>query len=339
MKPFRLFVFLLSVLIGLGALVYAGTGTLFFVSLAEAVQDAEDGLGSQSLTKLGVLRSAELKEVSGIARSGIYADSFWCHNDSGHSPKLYLVRQDGEVLAECAISGAQNADWEDISSFSYGGVPYLAIGDVGDNRRRRENVAVYLLREPKIELKSDERVKCQAKPLHKLLLKYEDGPRDCEALGVAGETGELLLIEKRQQDRTSQKAGVYRLDLKPFLSSKSGQKKRGAIKLPRIAEFPIRNVTGMAFSQDSQKIIARDYLAAHLIELQPGNGWGLQLKRSAPKLVALPLERQGEAICFDATGAAVITTSEFQGQPIWQVTLKDTLEKKPDRPNRSETDQ
>ena len=333
MKPLRLLTLLLPVLIGLGALVYAGTGTLFFVSLAKAVQDDEREGGSRSLTKLGALRSSELREISGIARSSIYPESFWCHNDSGHPPRLYLVRQDGHVLAECEITGARNADWEDISSFEYGGVPYLAIGDIGDNRRRRDNVAVYLIREPDLELKSDERIQFKTKLLHKVLLQYEDGPCDCEAMGVVGTTGELFLIEKRQQDRTSQKPGVYRLDLRPWLSGKLDRKKGGATELRRIAEIPIRNVTGMAFSKDSQKIIARDYLAAHLITLQPGKNWVKQLKRFDPKLVALPLERQGEAICFDSTGKAVITTSEFQGQPIWQVTLEDGSEKL-DRPSR-----
>lgn len=315
--------------IGFGALVYASTGTLFFVSLADAFEGDDRDLGPDILTKLGVIRATELSETSGIARSHLYPDALWCHNDSGHSPTLYLVHFDGTVLAKSRVSKAQNADWEDIGSFLINGTPYLVVGDVGDNRGRRQNIAFYLMKEPTIKLVKGKVVEQPIKPMQKIVAVYEDGPRNCEAIGVSAANRELFLIEKKPLGSSRQQPGIYRLDLAPFIDGQRSGPKKGFSKIRRVADFPVRNVTAMAFSDDSQKVIIRDYLAAHLMVRRAGENWPERFQRARAKLVSLPIERQGESICFESTGTAVITTSEFPSQPIWKVQIEDPSDEDP----------
>ncbi len=324
--------------IGFGALVYASTGTLFFVSLANAFEDDDRDLGPDILTKLGVVRATELSETSGIARSHLYSDALWCHNDSGHSPTLYLVQFDGTVLAKSRVSKAQNADWEDIGSFLINGTPYLIVGDVGDNRGRRQNIAFYLMKEPTIELVKGKVVEQPIETMQKIVAVYEDGPRNCEAIGVSTASRELFLIEKKPLGGSQQPPGIYRLDLAPFFGGQRSGPKKGFSKIRRVADLPVRNVTGMAFSDDSQKVIIRDYLAAHLMVRRAGENWPERFQRGQAKLVSLPIERQGESICFESAGNAVITTSEFLTQPIWKVQVEDPSEKDPSEKDPSEKD-
>ena len=311
------------VVVVFGALIYASTGTLFFVNLADAFEYDDRGSKPGILTKLGVVRGNELTENSGIARSHLYPDSLWCHNDSGHSPTLYLVRHDGTLLAKCPVSKAQNADWEDIGTFEFEGSPYLVVGDVGDNRGRRQNIAFYLIKEPSLQLEDGKVVEQPVRILQKIVAVYEDGARNCEAIGICGASGELYLVEKKPLGSPGQDPGVYGLDLKPFLEGAPPGGNRGRHEIRRVADFPVRNVTGMSFSADSTKVIIRDYLAAHLMKRREGESWRERFQRGQARLIALPIERQGEAVCFAPGGQAVITTSEFARQPIWKVKIEE----------------
>ncbi len=322
LKPYRICILFIMAVVCAGALVYISTGTLFFVSLAGAIEDDERSEGVDSLIKLGVVRAAELSETSGIARSHVYPNAFWLHNDSGHSPALYLVRNDGTLLAKCRVTGGQNADWEDVAMFQVDGISYLAVGDVGDNRGRRQNVAIYLIKEPSLDLVDGKVVEQPVDISQKIIAVYEDGPRNCEALGIDAVEQELYLIEKKPLGRSRNRPGIYRLDLAPFFDAARSDQRKGVHTLRRIADFPTRNVTGMAFSGDSQQVIIRDYLAAHRMVRKPDESWQDRFRRGQATLVPLPIERQGESICFEASGNAVITTSEFPSQPIWQVELK-----------------
>ena len=50
--------------------------------------------------------------------------------------------------------------------------------------------------------------------------------------------------------------------------------------------------------------------------------WQDVVKNTKPKAVVLPLQRQGEAVCFSADSKSLIVTSELVRQMIWQVGLE-----------------
>ena len=47
--------------------------------------------------------------------------------------------------------------------------------------------------------------------------------------------------------------------------------------------------------------------------------WSEIINETNPQAVVLPLQRQGEAICFTPDSQAMIVTSEFTSQPIWKI--------------------
>ena len=108
------------------------------------------------------------------------------------------------------------------------------------------------------------------------------------------------------------------------------------IAAKRIANFPIRNVTGMDFSPDGKRLIIRNYLTAHLYSRLENETWEEAINTSNPETVVLPLQRQGEAVCFTRDSKALILTSELTRQSIWQVDLAEYF-KKPRRMKKSKT--
>ncbi|QMU66757.1 MAG: hypothetical protein GKR88_16220 [Flavobacteriaceae bacterium] len=78
-----------------------------------------------------------LKEVSGIQYSE-KENAFWMLNDSGNSPLLYLVSEEGKILKELTMN-AKNTDWEDITQDSQRNI---YIGDFGNNSNERKDLTI-----------------------------------------------------------------------------------------------------------------------------------------------------------------------------------------------------
>ena len=94
-------------------------------------------LWSQQLKKIAKLPE-ELAEISGLV---FYNDSLLIgHNDSGNSPLIYFITLQGHIIHKVKISGAQNTDWEDITTDPQG---FIYIGDFGNNNNNRTSFTVY----------------------------------------------------------------------------------------------------------------------------------------------------------------------------------------------------
>lgn len=277
---------------------------------------------SELLVSLGVNNNDQVTESSGLAYSTFVEDSIWTLNDSGHSNELFLLKTDGTLQARVSINGATNVDWEAMAGFKIDGTAQLVLADVGDNLKRRKNYQLYLLPEPDLSMDLKPGVHLPIEKTvtaTKIQFTYEDGPKNCEAIGV-DVTGKLIwMVEKVYYgaDRKTQ-PGIYALPL-----SRADNKQPMIAK--RIADFLPRNVTGMDFSPDGKRLIIRNYLNAHLYARTGNETWISVVSKTKPETIVLPLQRQGEAICFSPDSESVIVTSEFKRQPIWQVNLKPTL--------------
>jgi hypothetical protein len=106
-----------------------------------------------------------LAEISGIAKSRSYPDTYWVHNDGGDSPRIFAVHGDGRIIMPSwlsdkyyvdtplegkrefpgiEISSATNIDWEDIALDD----DKIYIADCGNNGNARRDLGIYLLQEP-----------------------------------------------------------------------------------------------------------------------------------------------------------------------------------------------
>ncbi len=277
-----------------------------------------------ALMALGTLKSKKITESSGLARSHFIEDAWWTMNDSGHGTDVYLFGDQGQTLAVCDVKGADNRDWEAMSSFQRDGKHFLLVADVGDNVARRERCQLYIFEEPKFKPKKKKSysTKLRAKTIE---FRYEDGPRNCEAVACDPDGESVFLIEKIfLETNKRQHPGVYQLKL-PLNEDEADPEdpKDGLLVAKRIASFPFRGVTGMAISPNGKRLAIRNYLTAHIFQRVTVDGklptWQSVFIDSKPKSVPMPLQVQGEAICFTRDNEHLILTSETARQTIWKV--------------------
>src|SRR5215470_17095464 len=108
--------------------------------------------GSGPPVHLADLENRSSKESSWIAASRRNAGVFWTHNDSGDGPFIYAFDRQGKHRGVRRVAGAEAIDWEDmaIGPGPRRGRSYLYIGDIGDNSKKRSQIAVYRVAEPRI---------------------------------------------------------------------------------------------------------------------------------------------------------------------------------------------
>ena len=294
---------------------------------------AQDPAAKQSPQMLGTIKESDISESSGLAISGITPDAFWTHNDSGNSAHLFLVATNGKTLARCKLKNAKNRDWEAMCSFDHDGIPWLMVADVGDNSLKRTKLKLYLLPEPKLSAeksvekkskkkknkKSGEKIESDASVVE---FTYSDGAHNVEAAAVTPDGKSVWFIEKiYSNDPRRIRPGIYKLDLKATDFQIGENEDPPFYSAGRLADFPIRNVTGMAFSPDGRRLIVRNYLNAHVFTRPEGKTWAEVVASVKPTPVVMPIQSQGEAICFTRDSKSVLITSEFKRSTIWKVDL------------------
>lgn len=255
-------------------------------------------------TGVGVLEPAELDEASGLAASRVHPGVYFTHNDSGGTPELFAIDRTGALVGRWEIEGVENRDWEAIAS---GPCPRsegacLYIGDTGDNLVAQEHVKLIVVREPAALGES------RLEPLSVVEVRYEEGPRDVEALVVDRE-GDVYLIEKFG---TGLEHGVWRVPSAAF--SETG--------------VTVGRLTTLTLSRGGDTFITD-------ADLHPTNAWllvrtyfGVHLFAGTTTLEALEaeslfieggeygFEAQGEAIAWSADGSVFLTTSEGAHAPL-----------------------
>ena len=138
------------------------------------------------------IASREINEASALSRSHRSAEVLWTLNDSGGATELYAITTEGKHIATLSITGAPaNLDWEDLASYSHDGVPYLLIGDMGDNSAFRPFITFYRVQEPTLAGSTGIEM-LSAMPSSVYNVAYPEGPRDNESLAVDGVDDDLL---------------------------------------------------------------------------------------------------------------------------------------------------
>ena len=167
------------------------------VVLAGCTEPAADAVSEGPRSRLivaGQLESDELVEASGLARSQRSPDLLWSMNDGGSKPRLHAIDGSGFHRGRIRLDDVDNRDWEDLSSFTVDGTPYLLVADTGDNDAERDAVSLHVVLEP--DLADDDKVRVD--PAWSIDFRYPDGPRDVEAAAVDPGRGQVLLLSKRE---------------------------------------------------------------------------------------------------------------------------------------------
>jgi hypothetical protein len=259
--------------------------------------------------ELGKIKSKWLEEISGMAASRKYPDTFWVQND-GESGLLYAINSSGKLIAfvSCSI---KLKDLEDIAigPGPRAGADFIYLGDIGDNDRERREIGVVRFVEPELSGERGEQI--DVDEAEEFRLAYPDGPHDAEALFVDPKTGELFIVTKEKQ-----RARLYSISADRLKDGDSS-------KLRAAGTLDVDEVSAGAISPDGRRIILRREARGWLWK-RDGNESVPEALRRKPETIPVLGKRQGpngEAICFGPDSNSYFTVSEGDKQPLYEFAL------------------
>ena len=269
-----------------------------------------------------VLKDNDILECSGLESSRRNQGCFWLHNDSGDSPRLFLVDEVGETRLRLHVTGAKAVDWEDLTTGEIEGQSMLVVGDIGGNAKQRDEVMLYLVLEPQIDLmQKNAIVDSQQPPYRALRVRVPGGVTNYESIGFDPTDSSILLIEK-----STLGGRVYSIEIPNEDQPEKVLERSVDAKL--IARSAVPTATACDVSDDGSKLIVINYFAGFLYERKRVDGklepW-LDAFSQEPKTLTLPKLRQAESVCFSADSQSIYVSSEFVPTPIIKVELQESL--------------
>ena len=247
------------------------------------------------------IQSPELTESSGLAASNRVAGHFWTHNDSGGQPKLFAIDETGTLTGSVVLDGAKAIDWEDIASYTDGSSKRLVIADVGDNQAIREEVALYLLDEPD-PLQHD-----RTAMYREIRVRYPDGPRDCEAIGVDLKHRKILMVGKSFLPL----APVYSMPLPSQIFS--AEKMVHPVVAERSGTIAAPLITAMDVDPRCGDLFLVNYFQCFKFKVDKDDAPGAWIKK-VPSSIELPKLKQIEAVAVDTNGDVWVTSEGSAGK-------------------------
>ena len=247
------------------------------------------------------------------------------HNDDGQ-PRLHAIDASGADHGHFDILDASHQDWEDLTLVPSPDGDWLVIGDIGDNRLRRDSIQLYFVAEP-APLPGPGEIGAYASS-HSISLHYPDGPRDAEALAFDALSQTLLILTKRDLPPR-----LYALPLATALAEKQAQLQfLGPVDRFRppsgwdMQNFGKRAAwvsqpTGMDIAADGGQAAVISYRSVYLFERGASDD-GTHLLNGEPLEFIGPPGRHEEAISYEASGRTILITTEGQPAPVFRFEVK-----------------
>ena len=264
--------------------------------------------------ELAKLTNKDIDESSGLTAGRRNKGVLWTHNDSGDSPRLFAINYAGADLATVTLTGAGARDWEDICSFTINRKSFLMLGDFGDNGETRLDCRLYVVAEPLLNT-ARRGAKLTARPAMTIDFAYQDGPRNCESVGVDTTTRTIYLVSKQ----FGAKCKVYTM---PLPNRSPGK----PLVAKAIATLSIPTTTAMDISADGLRAVVLTYGQAYEYVRGKDETWAAGFSR-APRMIRIPARRQGESICYGTAGRSLYLTSEKLPTPLIQIPAKEPTTK------------
>lgn len=265
------------------------------------------------------LKDKRIAESSGLVRSLRHPGIFWTLNDSGGEPCLFAIDRLGETKGKVRIPKAANFDWEDLTiGRDQDNVPYLFIGDIGDNLKLRATLQIYQVPEP--DLPDDPGKETESAEPQIWHLTYPDGRHNAECLMMHPKTRSLYLLTKEENGEDTlyqvpdQRTAGKGLKLVKVMDLSFPPRARVG-KRPSMAS----DTTDAEFSSDGKRLIVATY--SYLYEWKLGRRQSLETSlKLPPQIIEPPLTRQMEAVCYDEDNQSLWFTSEQLPTPLCRLT-------------------
>jgi hypothetical protein len=237
-------------------------------------------------------KDTRIAESSGLAVSPTHKGIVYTHNDSGDSPRIFAVGPDGRTRATLTIDGAVARDWEGMAASvdPVTGRGVLWIADIGDNLEGGwPDVSVYKVVEPRT-------MEDATLPATRYRFRYQGGGRNAEGVMVNPSTGRLYIVSKEFSGSVYAAPAKLRTDKVNVLR--------------RVGSAPIM-ATDAAYAPDGSSFVIRTYFSASVYRA-PGD---------LIANVTMPALKQAESITYTRDGTALLTGSEGENSPVYQVPL------------------
>jgi hypothetical protein len=243
------------------------------------------GCARTGILKPGADLPRRLNEVSGM--TSVDGEVLWVIEDGGNPDRIFALDTLGNLLRSLEVKQAKNNDWEALCSDLDGQV---YIGDFGNNRSERTNLAIYKLPNPSIE-------KGDTITAQEIRFRYPDqeafpppfSGRRFDAEAFFHFEGRLYVVTKNQSDPFDGTATVYSVPDQPG--------EYVAVKEAEFSTCPQRSscrVTDAALSPDGERLVLLGYGKMWVFE-------DFRTKRFSggpDRTLDLGLNTQLEAICF-----------------------------------------
>ncbi|MEO1237882.1 MAG: hypothetical protein AAFX76_13945 [Planctomycetota bacterium] len=292
-----------------------GIAAAFGLAAAGCVHAQPGPPAYEPMREVGRVAHPAIDESSGLAASRLNPGYLWTHNDSGDSPRLFLLKPTGELALEYRVDLPRAIDWEDMAAFELDGEHVLLVGDVGDNQARRSRLTLWLIPEPLYDPAQRFIQPPTIGAARKLDFTFADGPQDCESVAFDPVTRTLILVTKvdpRKNLFTT--AGVY---LWPLPDEDPDE----PVVLERAADLTLRITVAADVSPDGSRCVVATYGDAWEYPRKPEETWA-QAFAEPPHHVPLGPRGQSEAIAYSHDGGSLFLTAEGVNKPLWGVTRR-----------------
>jgi hypothetical protein len=274
------------------------------------------------------VESVPIDEMSGIVKSRRHPDTYWVHNDSGDSARIFAIRSDGSsvlpTFSRFSFYGdaeqdgkkqwqgfevlyAENVDWEDIALDEN----YLYLADVGNNLNARRNLVIYAASE------IDPTASTRSAVVQKWAVHYPEqqefppGNWHYDSESLFASDGQLYLITKHRKagnlNTFEAGANLYRLDTRHTDQS-------NALTLVDSSAL-ITAATGADVSPDGQTLAVISYEDLFLFDKPAsGDAWLSSTHRRIP--LDRSITRQAEAIAWEDADTLLVTN---EGRDIFRI--------------------
>lgn len=302
--------------------ILAAAVATFFSGCTDLSSNADERLAGFNYLPpkvVGIIKSKEIEESSGVAVSRCQPNVLWTHNDSGDDAYIFAINTAGDSLGTWRVPNAENNDWEDIAAFKdSGGKCFIYIGDTGDNKGKRPEHAIYRVKEPTVTPEgadSNRKHPLATENAEMVKFRYPDYGQDAETLMVHPKTADIYVVTKR----VTGPAGVYCLRRPRFDGSMLQIEKVTDLSVPAI---PNGFVTGGDISPDGRHVAICDYTQGYEWTLPDGDQDFDDIWKQEPETIDLGKREHGEAISYSVDGTSLFATSEHRNSPVIEIKRK-----------------
>lgn len=264
----------------------------------------------------GRIESKDIRESSGLAASPCQPNVLWTHNDAGDDEYIFAISTAGKHLGAWRVQNARNVDWEDMTAFKDpAGKCFLVIGDIGNNKEDRSELAVYRVTEPTVSPEDSESSSKQPRltsPAEAMKFKYPDKTHNAETMIVHPRSGDIYVMTKSESGPSQ----IYKVRSSFGSETPAVTEKIGEISLPSV---PVGLLTGGSVSPDGRRVILCDYQKGFELVLPDGTSDFDVIWRQKPLVVDLGKRKQGEGVTYSSDGNTIYASSENKNAPLVRV--------------------